>query len=74
MARVLHLLKSRDAALALDVIARGQAAGDTITLALLPGAEGVAPPAGVAVRRVPGDLSYEALLEAIFDADQVITW
>ena len=74
MARVLHLLKSGDAALALEVIARGQAGGDAITLALLPGAEGVRPPAGVTVRRVPGDLSYEALLEAIFEADQVITW
>jgi hypothetical protein len=73
MTRVLHLLKSPDAAPALELVAQQLAAGDTITLALLPGAT-VSPPAGVTVRRVPQDLSWDALLEAIFEADQVITW
>jgi hypothetical protein len=30
--------------------------------------------AGVQVHRVPADLSYDALLEKIFEADQVIAW
>ena len=73
MARVLHLLKSPDAALALEVVAQQRAAGDAITLVLLPGTA-VTTPAGVTVRRVPDDLSWEGLLEQIFEADQVITW
>jgi hypothetical protein len=73
MARVLHLLKGADADLALETMTQQRAAGDTITLALLPGAA-VTPPAGVTVRRVPAELSWEQLLEAIFEADQVITW
>src|SRR6267142_2813888 len=31
-------------------------------------------PAGVAVHRVPDEWSYERLLEAVFEADQVVTW
>jgi hypothetical protein len=73
MARVLHLVKGADAALALEVVAQQQAAGDALTLVLLPGAT-LTPPAGVTVRRVPDDLSWEQLLEEIFQADQVITW
>jgi hypothetical protein len=73
MARVLHLLKSPDGALALEVIGQQRAAGDTVTVALLPGAT-LAPPAGVTARRVPDDLSWDGLLEAIFGADQVMTW
>ena len=73
MTRVLHLLKGGDTSLALDTIARQQAAGDTITVVLLPGAE-MRPPAGVTTRRVPADLSWDRLLEAIFESDQVIAW
>jgi hypothetical protein len=73
MARVLHLLKAGDTALALATIERQRAAGDLITLALLPGAT-VTPPAGVTARRVPDDLTWEGLLEQIFEADQVVAW
>jgi hypothetical protein len=73
MARVLHLLKGLDSALALEVIAQQQAAGDTLTLVVLPGAE-VPAPGRLTVRRVPDDLTWEQLLEAIFAADQVIAW
>ncbi len=74
MARVLHLLKGDDPALALAVIAQQQAAGDEIGVALLPGAPAPALPAGVTLQRVPDELGWDALLERIFEADQVITW
>lgn len=74
MARVLHLLKGDDAALALTVMAQQRAAGDDVTVALLPGAVAPRLPAEVRVRRVPTELSWDALLEQIFEADQVITW
>jgi hypothetical protein len=73
MARVLHLLKSGDATLALEMIGQQRAAGDAVSLALLPGAR-LTPPAGVSARRVPDELSWEQLLEAIFEADQVVAW
>ena len=73
MARVLHLLKSDDP-LALTLAAEQRAAGDEVSVALLPGAPDVALPAGVSGRRVPDQLSWEQLLERIFEADQVITW
>ena len=73
MARVLHLLKAGDTALALETIERQRAAGDLITLALLPGAT-VAPPPGIPARRVPDELDWAGLLEEIFEADQVIAW
>ena len=74
MARVLHLLKGDDPSLALAVIAQQQAAGDDVTVALLPGAPALALPPGVTPQRVPDQLSWDALLERIFGADQVITW
>lgn len=74
MTRVLHLLKGDDTELLLNVLAQQQAAGDELTLIRLPGAVTITPPAGVTVLRAPEDLSYEALLERIFQADQVITW
>jgi hypothetical protein len=74
MARVLHLLKGQDPALALAVIAQQQAAGDEVAVALLAGAPAPALPAGVTLHRVPDPLSWDALLERIFEADQVITW
>ena len=74
MTRVLHLLKSPDADLMLTVIARQRSAGDDVTIVRLPGAAAIAPPPAVTVLRVPDDLTYDALLEQIFAADQVITW
>jgi len=73
MARVLHLLKPGDTALALEMINHQSAAGDLVTLALLPGATAAVPP-GIPARRVPEELSWDGLLEEIFEADQVIAW
>ena len=73
MARVLHLLKPGDTALVLDHLERQNAAGDLVTVALLPGVK-VTPPPGIPARRVPDELSWEGLLEEIFEADQVIAW
>jgi hypothetical protein len=72
--RVLHLLKGDDADLMLTVIAGQRAAGDDITVVRLPGAPTINLPAGVKTQRVPDDLTYEALLQEIFAADQIITW
>jgi hypothetical protein len=74
MSRALHLLKGPDPTLALAVIAQQAAAGDDVSVALLPGTPAPELPAGVTLRRVPDELSWEALLERIFEADQVITW
>jgi hypothetical protein len=74
MARVLHLLKGDDPALALTVMAQQQAGGDEVAVALLPGTPAPSLPAGVTAVRVPGELSWDALLRRIFEADQVITW
>jgi hypothetical protein len=73
MARVLHLLKA-DEPLALTLAAEQRAAGDEVAVALLPGAPDLALPAGVAGHRVPDALSWDQLLEQIFEADQVISW
>jgi hypothetical protein len=73
MAGVLHLLTAGDASLALETIGRQQQAGETVTVVLLPGAA-VTAPANVRARRVPDELSWDALLDAIFDADHVIAW
>ena len=74
MARALHLLKGDDSGLAAETITRQLAAGDTVSVVALPGAHLPALPAAVVVHRVPDELSYEALLDVIFAADQVITW
>jgi len=74
MTRVLHLLKGDDAELMLTVITRQHAAGDDVTVVRLPGAPTIGLPAGVKVQRVPDDLTYEGLLQRIFESDQVITW
>ncbi len=74
MARALHLVKSADHALALATIRAQVEAGDTVTVAVLPGGTAPALPAGVALRRVPDDLGWEALLDLVFDADHVVTW
>lgn len=74
MARVLHLLKSPDAALARAAIDQHVRAGDRVAVVLLPGGAVSPLPASVPVRRLDADLSYPELLELIFESDQVITW
>jgi hypothetical protein len=74
MASVLHLLKSPDAALARAAIDQHVRAGDRVSVVLLPGGAMSQLPASVRVRRLDGDLSYDALLELIFESDQVVTW
>ena len=74
MATVLHLLKGADSALAQATITRQIASGDRVEVALLHGAPTPELPKGVVVYRVPDALTYEALLEKIFQADQVVTW
>jgi predicted transcriptional regulator len=73
MARVLHLFKGEHAGEAAAVIATQAGAGDQVTIALL---DAAAPPlpAGVDVRRVPAELSYERLVEFVFASDHVVTW
>ncbi|HEY7521688.1 MAG TPA: hypothetical protein VIE36_25655 [Methylomirabilota bacterium] len=74
MARALHLLKGADADLAAATIARQVAAGDTVSVVALHDAVVPTLPSGVVVRRAPDELSWDALLEAMFQADQVIAW
>jgi hypothetical protein len=75
MASALHLLKgTAGGALATAVIARQLAAGDRVTVALLEGAARPELPPGVAVHRVPEELSYPRLLELVFASDHVVTW
>ena len=73
MARILHLLKGDDP-FALAVITQQQAAGDDVTVALLPGTPVPALPAGVRSYDVPDGLAWPELLERIFEADQVVAW
>src|SRR5262249_23594520 len=73
MAPLRHLLKRGDTALALEMIEHQAAAGDLVTVALLPGATATPPP-GLPTRRDPNELSWNDLLEEIFEADQVIAW
>jgi hypothetical protein len=74
MGKALHLLKGVDGDLAAATVARQLAAGDTVTVVALHGAAVPSLPAGIVVRRVPEQLSWEQLLEAMFEADQVIAW
>ena len=74
MATTLHLLKGEDGGLVAATVARQLAAGDTVSVVALPGAAVPALPAGIVIRRVPDELSWDALLEAMFEADQVIAW
>jgi hypothetical protein len=74
MVRALHVLKGADAALAVATIECQLGAGDSVTVALLPGAAAPFLPSAVAVHRVPDEWSYERLLEAVFEAEQVATW
>ena len=74
MAAVLHLFKGSDTTLARAVVERNLRDGDRVTVVVLPGGAATGLPAGLAVRRLEGDLSYDQLLELIFEADQVVTW
>ena len=75
MAHVLHLLTHGQVSLAATVIRRDLEAGDEVTVALLAEPPVDPPlPSAVTVHRVPGDRSYDRLLEQIFAADRVITW
>ena len=74
MAHRLHLVKGDHVGTAAAVIAADRAAGDEVTVAVLDGRGPAGIPPGVTVRRVPDDLSYEALVELIFAADAVVTW
>ena len=74
MSSVLHLVKDA-APLAGAVIADQLARGDSVTVAVLEGADGPAGlPESVNVRRVSRDLSYTELLGLVFAADRVIAW
>jgi hypothetical protein len=74
MAGTVHVLKGGDVALALATIQRQIAAGEQVSVVLLPGAAAPPLPAGVEVHRVPEEWSYERLLEAVFEAGHVTTW
>jgi hypothetical protein len=75
MPRTVHLFTGDgDASLAVATIARQIAAGDAVTVVALHGAAVPPLPAGVPLQRVPEELSYDALLQAVFEADQVVAW
>ena len=74
MGRTLHLVKTEDNGLVAATVVRQLTAGDTVTVVALHGAALPALPGGVVVRRVPEELSWDALLQTMFEADQVIAW
>jgi hypothetical protein len=74
MAGALHLWQARGHPLAADAVRRDVEAGDQVTVVLLDGAEPPDLPAGVRRLRLPGDLTYAALLDLVFEADRVIAW
>jgi hypothetical protein len=75
MPAALHLLKgSAGAALAAAAIALQVEAGDPVRVVLLHGASPPPLPPDVPVARVPEDLSYAGLLEAIYAAEHVVAW
>jgi hypothetical protein len=74
MARTLHLLNGDDNDLAAATIARQIAAGDTVSVVALPGARVPPLPADVVARRAPDEISWEDVLAAMFEAEQVIAW
>ena len=74
MPRTLHLLKGEDNDLAAATIARQIAAGDIVSVVALPGARVPSLPAGLAVARAPEEISWDRLVAAMFEADQVIAW
>ena len=74
MPSVLHLVDGAATPLALDTIRQQAAAGDRITVVLLEGAQVGALPREARVHRLPADVSYDDLLDLVFEADQVIAW
>lgn len=73
MASVLHLVGPNDPRAALPIIAGQLAAGDAVTVAVVGPSAPPLPP-GLTVHRVPGELSWEQLLDLIFTADQTFSW
>ena len=73
MATVLHLLGHNDPGRALPIIAEQLAAGDVVTVALIGSAE-PSLLAGLTVHRVPGERSWDQLLDLIFTTDQTYSW
>lgn len=73
MATVLHLLGHNDPGRALPVIAGQLAAGDTVSVAVIGSAEPPLPP-GLTVHRIPGERSWDQLLDLIFASDQTYSW
>ena len=74
MARALHILKGDHTTQAAAIINSQLAVGDEITVALIGGVEPPALAGRVTVHRVPDDVSWERLLELIFEADSAVTW
>ncbi len=74
MSRVLHLVKDGELGLLEPTLQRQAAAGDHVTVVLIGGAECAIPADGIDVRRLPGDLDYDRLLDLVFEADQVVAW
>jgi len=74
MPAVLHLVDGAATPLALDTIHKQTAAGDRITVVLLEGAPAGDFPHQARIHRLPGDVSYDDLLDLVFAADQVIAW
>ena len=73
MGSVLHLFKTGATPLAVETIRQQIAAGDRVSVVLL---DDAAPPPieRLTVRRVPSEIDYRALLDLVFEADQVIAW
>jgi hypothetical protein len=74
MPRALHVLKGDHTGQAAAVIEAQLAAGDAVTVALIGGIAAPALPERAVVHRVPDEVSWERLLELIFEADSVVTW
>jgi hypothetical protein len=74
MPSALHLLKDGASPLALRTIEQEAARGDAVTVVLLHTALAPRLPSAATVRRVPADMTYDQLLDAIFAADRVIAW
>ena len=68
------MLKGDHTGQAATVIETQLAAGDAVTVALIGGITAPALPDRAIVHRVPDDVSWEGLLELIFESDSVVTW
>jgi hypothetical protein len=74
MAAIVHVLTAPPDAIAETTIAAQRAAGDDVTIVLVGQVNAPASANGLTVRRAPDELSWSALLDLIFAADQVIAW